>query len=123
MNEKASRRLATIVFWALILSLVLLPSFIPALAYSIGFNVACALLVLLSVGAWVHFDARVHGFTVGPLMRISIILFAYLAVPFYVFRSRGFQGGLFWLLKIVGALALLILLLGAISVATGVEPA
>gem|GEM_PF-6249284 len=93
MNEKSSRHVAAIVFWLLLVSLALLPAFIPALVTSNAFNIFSLFAVILSIGAWVHFDARVYNVSVGPAMRALIVLLAFIAVPIYVFRTRGLQGG------------------------------
>lgn len=112
MNEKSSRHVAAIVFWLLLVSLALLPAFIPALVTSNAFNIFSLFAVILSIGAWVHFDARVYNVSVGPAMRALIVLLAFIAVPIYVFRTRGLQGGVHWSLKVLGMFALSVLLIG-----------
>jgi hypothetical protein len=119
MDEKASRSLAVFAFWFSMVVLALLPAFIPALMHAIAFNVFSLIVAILTIGAWVHFDARVHNVAVGPALRICIVMLGFIAVPVYVFRTRGLNGGLLWLLKVLGLFMLSVLLIGGALVTLG----
>ncbi len=119
MDDKRCRAIATVMFWVLIALLALLPAFIPSLAHTVAFNTVSMIVAVLAVGAWVHFDARVQGGTVGPMMRLLIVLFAIVTVPVYVFHTRGMQPGIVWLFKVAGVFLVLVLLIGIGLVAAG----
>lgn len=119
MDEKTSRNMSVIVFWFSMVLLAILPAFIPALMQSMAYNVLSMIVAILAIGAWVHFDSRVHNTHVGPAMRASIVLLAFVAVPIYVFRTRGMREGLFWALKVLGLFLLSVLLIGIVLVGLG----
>lgn len=50
---------------------------------------------------WTLLDARQHGYSVGKMMRIGLILFTFIAFPIYVFQSRGIAGFKLLLLSIL----------------------
>ena len=58
---------------------------------------------------WCHIDARERGITLGQGFRIAVILLMPIALTYYLFRSRGFAGGLLGLLYAFGFYVLMVL--------------
>jgi len=57
---------------------------------------------------WCHIDARERGTTLGQGFRIAVILLMPIALIYYLFRSRGFAGGLLGLLYAFGFYVLMV---------------
>src|SRR5262245_18668935 len=60
------------------------------------------------VASWCQVDARERGGTIGKLQFVAIILFALIALPVYLVRTRGVRG----FLSILLALLFYVLLIG-----------
>jgi hypothetical protein len=65
-------------------------------------------LLLILATTWIYYDSVDRGAPIGTGMRLAILLVAFVGVPVYIFRSRGFTGGVVLALK--GLLYLLLLL-------------
>lgn len=51
--------------------------------------IAIPIIFISLIGfTWVHIDAIEHNYKKSPFLNISIIFFAALAVPYYIYRSR-----------------------------------
>ena len=55
---------------------------------------------------WYHLDAIQHSYRRSVFLNISVILIAALAMPYYLFRSRGFKKGF---IATIGFFALIVL--------------
>lgn len=73
---------------------------------------AFAVLGSFLIFAWYHTDAKQRGYRRPTWLDIGIILVAIVAMPYYLFRTRGFKGGL------VGTTLGLLLMIGT-GVLTG----
>ncbi|MFN8857208.1 MAG: hypothetical protein ACK50P_16700 [Planctomycetaceae bacterium] len=64
-------------------------------------------LLVLSI-AWCFADARERGHRLGRVMRLLLVLSFALALPIYLFQSRGWRG-IITLLQVVGVMTAVIL--------------
>ena len=69
-----------------------------------------AVTSLVLVFAWFWIDARRRGYKASIPLKVSMLVLTIVALPYYLFRSRGLAGGL-------RALALSILLFAATMIA------
>ena|SRR2546422_11110501 len=53
-----------------------------------------AISSLVLVLAWFWIDARDRGYKASIVLRVAMLFLAVVALPYYLFRSRGFVGGL-----------------------------
>jgi hypothetical protein len=69
-------------------------------------TVAIGLVVLFFTFLWYRLDSDSRGFKRTPLLSMAVVGIAFLGVPYYLFRTRGFRRGalatLVFLLTILG---------------------
>lgn len=85
--------------------------FWPGMPLSMA-DYAFAVLGSFLIFAWYHTDAKQRGYRRPTWLDMGIILIAIVAMPYYLFRTRGFKGGL-------ASTALGLLLMIGTSVLTG----
>jgi hypothetical protein len=51
------------------------------------------ILLTVAVFVWFREDATAHSFRRSPILNMAVIGLPIIAVPFYLFRSRGLKGG------------------------------
>jgi TonB family protein len=75
-----------------------------------------ALIQPFQIFLWYRIDARRRDFHRGRLLNIGIVTISYLAIPYYLFRSRGLRGGLvaLGLSSLLFLISSLLLALGAV---------
>lgn len=64
-------------------------------------DVLLSIVMNIFAFAWCRIDSRERGYELHRLFPFAIIIFGFLALIYYLFRSRGFRGGLvstLWLL-------------------------
>jgi prepilin signal peptidase PulO-like enzyme (type II secretory pathway) len=76
--------------------------------------VAHSLINMALVFSWYWFDSNRLGYKRTPLLSVAVILIAFLALPYYFFRSRGVKKGFIYL-----GLMLLFFLVFAVSTLAG----
>ena len=64
---------------------------LPRGAIRIAYLISSSLLIL----AWCYYDSLEHKQTLYPWFRILIVIFGLCALFIYLFKSRGFKGGLY----------------------------
>lgn len=64
------------------------------LAFSIAILVGCIM--------WIHIDAAQKGIKISHGFRLAMILLMVVALPYYLYKSRGVKYGTFALLKVIG---------------------
>jgi len=89
--------------WYIVLLMVLFP-FVPYFAeqYFVGridpplsvSDVVSSLMLIILLVWWVLRDSAERNLTVPYYLKILIVLIAVIGLPIYLFRSRGFKGGL-----------------------------
>lgn len=66
---------------------------------------------------WIHLDADERGIPLGHGFRLFAILIFGLALPYYLFKSRGAKRALWSILKLIGFLAVILILVFALELA------
>src|SRR5688500_15146525 len=64
----------------------------PAEPWSI-YTIVYALLTTYAIYWWYAIDKRERNFRAGAIQNIGVVFLSIVAVPVYLFRSRGFKGG------------------------------
>jgi len=77
------------------------------------FSLAEAVLTIPLIYAWYYADKRELRFRSGSLQNVAVAALAFIGLPIYFFRSRGFKRGLIASAKSLGVLLVLSLLDGA----------
>ncbi|HEX4330260.1 MAG TPA: hypothetical protein VH105_25955 [Burkholderiales bacterium] len=76
-------------------------------------SLAEAVLTMPLIYAWYYADKRALGFRSGALQNVAVAALAFIGLPVYFFRSRGFRRGVIASAKSLGVLLCLSLLDGA----------
>jgi hypothetical protein len=56
--------------------------------------VVIGILISITVFIWFREDAFARFYNRSPFLNVAVIALPIVAVPFYLFRSRGFKGGI-----------------------------
>jgi hypothetical protein len=56
-------------------------------------RISATLLATGLVFGWYLVDSNRRGYPRTPLLSIAVVAVAFVAIPYYLFRSRGFKGG------------------------------
>ena len=68
--------------------------------------ISSTIALSLIIFAWYYFDSEFHTFQRSKWLNIAVVGFAFLAIPYYIFRSREKGQRALALLKLVGFAAL-----------------
>ena len=81
------------------------------------------LFSLFLIFYWYHLDAIEHKYRRSVLLNISVIFITFLALPYYLFRSRGFNKGFIATIGffVLAALSSLLTLGGQYSIYYGLQ--
>ncbi len=82
-------------------------------------DIVMSLGLNISAFAWCRMDSRERGYDLHRFFPFAIIIFGFLALLYYLFRSRGFRGGLIatgWLILYVVLCLAAVILVGLIIV-------
>ena len=104
-----------ILFWtvhlAYLTSNVLLPIDVVE---SVPYILSSTAILLFSLFAWFLADADEIGFKPSTGLKIAVLLFSAIAIPYYRFRHTGFKKGMFFIAKVFGIYVFLSVLLWTI---------
>ena len=67
-------------------------------------------LSIIALFCWFHLDKAEHNYRAGKLLNAGVLVFAALALPIYLVRSRGWKRGgmaILWALVFLGVMLLL----------------
>ena len=112
----------TILVWVLIFLSALLDEILPAdIVNSTEYYFLVMVIMLFSIFAWFMEDAEEIGFKPSIGLRIGVILFAVVAIPYYRFKHTGFKKGMLFIVKILGMFLLMSFFLGMLLIGLGYE--
>src|SRR3954452_18238383 len=72
-----------------------------------SYGLAETALSLIALFWWFHLDKAEHNYRAGKLMNAGVLIFAAIALPIYLVRSRGWKRGgiaILWALLFLGVM-------------------
>jgi len=92
------------VFWGVLMVIAYLDHLFVGGKFESGYNLITIAIAAFFMFAWFLYDARENQIDPSPLLKISVVAFGFIAVPYYLFRYKGIKKAGFGVLKFVGLL-------------------
>ncbi|NNF68042.1 MAG: hypothetical protein HKM98_11090 [Gammaproteobacteria bacterium] len=108
-----------LVFWLIVFATLLLEDiFRFAWTGSGAYEIAVVLVLTSSIFLWFLTDARERGINPSGGLKLAVVAFAAIAVPYYKFRYFGAKRGLLFVAIVLASFACVIIALMAVNFVT-----